>query len=207
MARSCPLATPMARMLHSSSSWQSPSARDVDSARPTRRHPAGSTAKRLAGVLGPACGARGIRAEPPRACRPLPSAHGRRLRCPARRRTHRPHPRGLLARGSPSRARAGAVGDGGARAAPADGPARCILAGLPTTGLDRCPDGRGRGRGWSARRAPSRDMPRSVERWAHSVWDAWADQQDLVRGLTARLLGEEPARPHPRRALRSAAGP
>ena len=34
-----------------------------------------------------------------------------------------------------------------------------------------------------------------VERWAHSVWDAWADQQDLVRGLTVRLLGEEPAGP------------
>ncbi|MGO9178941.1 MAG: DUF5946 family protein [Candidatus Limnocylindrales bacterium] len=35
----------------------------------------------------------------------------------------------------------------------------------------------------------------SVERWARSVWDAWADQQDLVRGLTARLLDEEPAGP------------
>ena len=29
-----------------------------------------------------------------------------------------------------------------------------------------------------------------VDRWAHSVWDAWSDQAARVRELTARLIGE-----------------
>jgi len=35
----------------------------------------------------------------------------------------------------------------------------------------------------------------AVERWARAVWDAWADQQDVVRVWTARLAGEGPAGP------------